>query len=42
MLLPIPSHQILVGLVLHRSFNTDSDYIANKIKILAAATDGVE
>lgn len=40
MLLPIPSHQILVGL--HRSFNTDSDYIADRIKILAAATDGVE
>ena len=38
MLLPIPSYQILVGLVFHSSFNAEDDYITNKIeKLLAAA-----
>jgi hypothetical protein len=37
MLLPIPSFQILVGLVLQRSVNAD-DKIANKVEILVADT----
>ena len=37
MLLPVPSFQILVGLVLQRSVNTD-DKIANEIEILVADT----
>jgi hypothetical protein len=36
MLLPIPSYQILVGLVLERSVNAEDRYIANKIERLIA------
>jgi hypothetical protein len=38
MLLPIPSFQILVGLVLHRSVNAEDYNIANKIERLIADT----
>ncbi len=38
MLLPIPSFQILVGLVLHRSVNAVDYNIANKIERLIADT----
>ena len=34
MLLPIPSYEILVGLVLHRSVNAEGNNIANKIERL--------
>ncbi len=40
MLLPIPSYEILVGFVLHRSVNAeDDDNISNKIERLVADTD---
>jgi hypothetical protein len=38
MLLPIPSFQILVGLVLHRSVNAPDYNIANKVERLIADT----
>jgi hypothetical protein len=37
MLIPVPSYQLLVGLVLQRSVNTE-DKIANKIERLVAYT----
>ena len=37
MLLPVPTHQLLVGLVLQRSVNTE-DEIANKVERLVAHT----
>jgi hypothetical protein len=37
MLIPVPSYQLLVGLVLRRSVNTE-DKIANKIERLVAYT----
>jgi hypothetical protein len=36
MLLPVPSYQILVGLVLERSVNTEDYNIANEIESLMA------
>jgi hypothetical protein len=38
MLLPIPSFQILVGLVLQRSVNAEAHSIVNEIEILVADT----
>jgi hypothetical protein len=38
MLLPIPSYEILVGLVLQRSANAEDDNISNKIERLVADT----
>jgi hypothetical protein len=38
MLLPIPSYDILVGLVVERSVNVEDDKIANKIERLVADT----
>jgi hypothetical protein len=38
MLLPVPSYQILVGLVLQRSVNAEDHNIANKIERLLADT----
>jgi hypothetical protein len=38
MLLPVPSFEILVGLVLQRSVNAEDDKIANKIERLVADT----
>jgi hypothetical protein len=40
MLLPIPSHEIMVGFVLQPSVNAEDYYIANKIEILLA--DSIE
>ena len=37
-LLPIPSYDILVGLVVERSVNVEDDKIANKIERLVADT----
>ena len=36
MLLPVPSYQVLVGLVLQRSVNAEGRDIANKIEKLMA------
>jgi hypothetical protein len=38
MLLPIPSHQILVGFLFERSANAEDDNIANEIERLVADT----
>jgi hypothetical protein len=37
MLVPVPAHQLLIGLVLQRSVNTE-DKIANKVERLVAHT----
>jgi hypothetical protein len=37
-LLPIPSHDILVGLVVQRSVNVEDDKIVNKIERIVADT----